>query len=366
MARRYAVTREDVGLVFLSGFVVSLFLSAFSFYVLMYSLLGGLLGFVGLFIINVVSAMSLRKEYLLGVGLGVVAGFFGWRFVKMLFDALMYAGIYVGMSIGRAVTPQDYKALALLVALVFVVYYALAFGIHSICTSLYVYGILSLYSYPDLVLGMGLAVFYPFYVSIVYLTVWSFLVLFFAGAVAMFWIYKVGTTLWGIAVFAEIGLLFAGTMVLPRLLSGAVSSIASSIFDLMGLEYVPEELDVASRRAIYLFMLYSVLAGLGGFATAYYGYAAVFMVGMAVAGLGVWSTFVNVPLYLSGGRLSWRIVRRVINSGVFAIALICVGIMVGYGHCVYILRTAVSDFIQFYSGELYEFMYEVFSWLLTY
>jgi hypothetical protein len=376
MARRRYVSypavsypKENRSVVFVSGFLSSLVVSAFSFYAYQFVGVYGFIPIIGLLLVNslAVSSMYVSKSvYFLGF-IGIIAGYFGSGVVKSFFDMLMYAGIYISRAIVFAVSPKDYTSVALLIGLIGVTLYALVYAIYSILSSLFIAAFCSLYKYPDLLLVVGIVVMYPFYVMFVYTMVYSFMIVALTAVVAAFWFSAFTTMMLGsLAVFELLLFVFGGSWLLPRLFTSAASSLGSTILDLYGVGYAPSDLDNTMKNQLYMFMLYSVVAAVSSLVAVYYRYyVAMYMVGMVIAGIGVWSSFVVTPLVLmKGDKLTWLVVRKALSSGLFALAMIIIAVMIGYTHAVEIARVCVNDFMVYYTPTAWRLIYDIFSFVL--
>ena len=365
-----AVPSERREVVFLAGFLSTLVASAFTFYAYKFAGAAALVGVVGWVAACVLSSLAMydnKGAYLVGVGLGLAGGYFGYPFVGKLFDLLAWAGLVAARSVAFATTPRDYTALALMVGLVGAVQYALMFAMYSIVASLFVSGVGALYRYPDLLLLLGMVAMYPFYVIYVYMFAFEFLVIVLVGAVASFWLASFATAALGAFAFVEILLFVAGVgWFLPRVFSEAMGYVGGALLDLYGLPYEPAELDATMRNNMFMFILYSIMAGVSGIISGLYmQYAAMYMVAMFVAALGTWGTFVVVPLSLARrGRISWRIVRRVITSGLAAVAMICVALLVGYTHATLAVSEAGRDFVVWLGPAVRQFIGDVIKWIM--
>ena len=361
---------ENLSLVFLSGFLAALAMSAFSFYSYRYIGVYSFIGLIGLVLVDVVSVYIMYSNkfvYLLGVGLGIIAGYFGSSVVKWMFDFLTWVGINVSRVIVFAVSPKDYAATALLIGLIGATLYALVYAMHSITTSIFVSGVLSLYRYPDILLFLGIVVMYPFYVIYIYTFVYSFLIIVLTAVVAAFWFAKLATAMMAVVAVVELMLfVFTGSWLLPRLFTNAASVLGSSILDFYGVYYEPAELDRTMRNQMYMFLVYALIAAFSGLVAAYYRYyTALYMITMVVAALGTWGTFVVTPLSLSKTGLSWRVVRRVIQMGLFAIAMVVTALMIGYTHSVDVVSTCINDFTKYYTSAVWKLIHDIFYWLFA-
>jgi hypothetical protein len=365
-----AVPVEKREVVFLAGFLPTLVASAFTFYAYGFAGPAALIGVVGWVAACVLSSLTVydsRGAYLVGVGLGLAGGYFGYPIISKLFGLLAQAGLLAARFVAFATTPRDYAALALMVGLVGAVQYALMFALYSIVVSLFVSSLGVLYRYPDLLLLLGMVAMYPFYVVYVYMFAWFFLVIVLVGAVASFWLASFATAALGALAFVEILLAVAGVgWFLPRVFSEAMGYAGGALLDLYGLPYEPAELDATMRNNMFMFILYSIMASVSGIVSGLYmQYAAMYMVAMFVAALGTWGTFVVVPLsFARRGRVSWRIVRRVITSGLAAVAMICVALLVGYTHASLAVSEAGRDFVVWLGPAVRQFIGDVIKWIM--
>jgi len=358
---------ESRSMVFLSGFLVSLFLSGFSFYVYRYSGIYGLVGLVGLFAINFLSVVTMYRDkatYLLGVGIGVVGGYVGSGVIEFLFRFLVDVGVNIARFVVFGVAPRDYNALALLIGLVGVSIYALMFAIYSVLSSIFLSFLLKFYRYPDLVFVFGIVLMYPFYIVFVYSFVFSLLLLVLVAVVAAFFFAKIVTAFLAVVSFVEILLfVFTGSWILPRVFANASTAIGSTIFDLYAMPYEPEELSSEMKNNLYMFLLYSVLSSVVSLAAKYYSYASIFMIGMVVAAVGLWSTYVVVQVSVSR-KLSDRMLLRILRYGLMSLSMLIIGVGVGYNHFVQVAGLAIDDFIRYYSPAVWRLIYDIFMWAL--
>jgi hypothetical protein len=377
MARRRYVSypavsysKENRSVVFVSGFLSSLVVAAFSFYAYRFVGVYGFIPIIGLLLVDslAVSSMYVSKSvYFLGIGIGVVAGYFGSGVVKSFFDMLVLVSVYISRAIVFAVSPKDYTAVALLIGLIGVTLYALVYAIYSILSSLFIAAFCSFYKYPDLLFVVGFVVMYPFYAVFVYTMVYSFMIVALTAVVAAFWFARFTTMMLGsLAVFELLLFVFGGSWLLPRLFTSAAGSLGSTILDLYGVGYAPSDLDNTMKNQLYMFMLYSVVAAVSSLVAVYYRYyVAMYMVGMVIAGIGVWSSFVVTPLALmKGDKLTWLVVRKALSSGLFALAMVIIAVMIGYTHAVEIARVCVNDFMVYYTPTAWRLIYDIFSFVL--
>jgi hypothetical protein len=365
-----AAPAESEAVVFLSGFFVASLVSGAGFYASNYAPWASLLVVVGFIVVEAVAVAQMyrsRAVYFIGLGLGLIGGFLARDVIKWLFDGLAYAGIAVGRAVAFATSPKPYDAAALMMFLVVNVHYALVMLVNTVVMSLFISAAASWWRYPDLLFGVGLVVFYPFYSAWIYMFTWGLLYLLFSGSVYMFWLSEVTTFYLGVFGFAEFLLAFAGGFAASRFFTELISSAASVIASMAGVYAESAEIDAFSRSSLLYFIIYSFGAGFSGLVARLYPYyASVFMVAYIVVALGVWSTFVVLPIATRPhARLTWRTLSRVIRNGSTALTFATVAFMVGYSHAPAVIGHTALDFISYYGAEIRRFIGDVVRWILA-
>jgi hypothetical protein len=366
-----ATSEESKGLVFLAGFFAAWVVSGSSFYVANSFGFAAIIGVVGFVVVEMSAALSLyrnRAVYAVGVGLGLLGGFLTSDVVKWLFDGLAFAGYLIGRAVAFATSPKPYDAAALMMFLVVNVQYALIMLVNTVVMSLLISAVVSWWRYPDLVLVVGLAAFYPFYSVWLYMFTWGLLYLLFSGSVYMFWLSEITTFYLGVFGFVEFLLAFAGIgFVASRFFTELIGSVASGIGSMVGVYAESAEIDVFGRSSLFYFIVYGFGAGFSGMVARLYPYyASVFMVAYIVVALGVWSTLVVLPIAARPhARLTWRTLSRIIRNGSTALTLATVAFMVGYSHASAVIGYAASDFLNYYGPEIRRFIGDVIRWILA-
>ena len=362
---------ESSAMVFLSGFIASLIVGGAGFYAATYAPLAAIIVVVGFIVVEMLSALSLyrnRGVYAAGVGLGLLGGFLTRDVVKWIFDGLAYAGILMGRAVAFTTSPKPYDAAALMMFLVVNVQYALVMLVNTVLMSLFISAIASWWRYPDLLFGVGLLAFYPFYSMWLYMFAWGLLYLMFCGSVYMFWISSFATAFLGVVGLIEFVLALLGIgMIGTRFVSQVYASVAGAIADMAGIYVEAAEIDVFSRSSLFYFIIYSFGAGLSGLiARLYPYYASMFMIAYIVVVLGVWSTFVVLPIATRPhARLTWRTLSRVIRNGSAALTFASIAFMIGYSHASAAIGYAAIDFLNYYGPSIREFIGDVIRWILA-
>jgi hypothetical protein len=370
-AAAYAAPVESGAVAFLSGFIASLAVSGAGFYAAAYAPWAALLVVVGFIVVEALAVAPMyqnRAVYVAGVGLGLLGGFLTRDVIKWLFDGLAYAGIAMGRAVAFATSPRPYDAAALMLFLVASAQYALVLAVSAALMSLFISAAAFWWRYPDLLLGVGLAAFYPFYSMWLYMFAWGLLYLLFSGSVYMFWLSRAATFYLGVFGFVELLLAFAGVgFVASRFFTDLIGSVASGIASMVGVYAEPAEVDAFSRSSLFYFVVYSFGAGFSGLVARLYPYyASVFMVSYIVVALGVWSTFVVLPIATRPhARLTWRTLSRVIRNGSTALAFATVAFMVGYSQASAVIGCAAVDFVNYYGPEIRRFIGDVVRWILA-
>jgi len=370
---RPATGEENKGLVFLAGFFAAWVVSGSGFYVARFGFaFAGLIAVAGFIVVEMLAALSLYRNgavYAVGVGVGLLGGFLTSDVVKWIFDGLAY---YVGSLIGRAIafttSPKPYDAAALMMFLVVNVQYALVMLVNAVVMSLFISAVVSWWRYPDLLFGVGLVAFYPFYSLWLYMFTWGFLYLLFCGSVYMFWLSKIATFYLGVFGFVEFLLAFAGIgFVASRFFTELIGSVASGITSMVGVYAESAEIDAFSKSSLLYFVVYSFGAGFSGLVARLYPYyASIFMVSYIVVALGVWSTFVVLPIATRPhARLTWRTLLRVIRNGSTALTFATIAFMVGFSHASTVIGYAAMDFLNYYGPEIRRFVGDVIKWILA-
>ena len=361
---------ENKAAVFISGFIASLVVSGAGFYAAGHAPWAALLVVVGFIVVEMLVAAPMYKSkavYAAGAGLGLLGGFLARDVVKWFFDGLAFVGSLIGRAVAFATSPKPYDAAALMMFLVVNVQYALVMLVNTVVMSLFISAVASWWRYPDLLFGVGLAVFYPFYSMWLYMFTWGLLYLLFSGSVYMFWLSRVTTFYLGVFGFVEFLLAFAGVgFVASRFFTDLIGYVASGIGSMVGVYAEPAEIDAFSRSSLFLFIIYSFGAGFSGLAARLYPYyASVFMVAYTVVALGVWSALVVLPIATRPhARLTWRTLSRVIRNGSTALALATIAFMVGYSHASAVIGYAAVDFLNYYGSEIRRFIGDVIRWIL--
>jgi len=362
---------ENKGLVFLAGFFAAWVVSGSSFYAANSFGFAAIIGVVGFVVVEMLTALSLyrnRAVYAVGVGLGLLGGFLTGDVIKLLFDGLAYAGIAMGRAVAFATSPKPYDAAALMLFLVVNVQYALIMLVSTVVMALFISAIASWWRYPDLLFGVGLAAFYPFYSMWLYMFTWGLLYLLFSGSVYMFWLSEIATFYLGAFGFVEFLLAFAGVgFVASRFFTNLIGYVASGIGSMVGVYAESAEIDAFSKSSLFYFIFYSFGAGFSGLVARLYPYyASMFMVVYIVVALGVWSTFVVLPIAARPhARLTWRTLSRIIRNGSTALTLATIAFMVGYSHASTVIGYAASDFLNYYGPSIRQFIGDVIRWILA-
>jgi len=366
-----ATSEENNGLVFLGNFFAAWVVSGSSFYAARSFGFAALIGVVGFVVVEMLTALSLyrnRAAALIGVGVGLLGGFLTSDVVKWFFDGLAFVGSLIGRAVAFTVSPSGYDAAALMMFLVVNVQYALVMMVNVVVMSLFISAIVSWWRYPDLLFVVGLVAFYPFYTMWLYLFTWGFLYLLFCGSVYMFWLSKISTYLIGVFGFVEFLLAFAGIgFVASRFFTDLIGYVASGIGSMVGVYAESADIDAFSRSSLFYFIIYSFGAGFSGLVARLYPYyASIFMVAYIVVALGVWSTFVVLPIATRPhARLTWRTLSRIIRNGSTAITFAAIAFMVGYSHASAVIGYAASDFLNYYGSSIREFIGDVVKWILA-
>jgi hypothetical protein len=370
----YAVAQaavESKALVFLSGFTASLFVGGAGFYAANYAPLAALLVVVGFIVVETLTVAPMyqnRAVYAAGAGLGLIGGFFTRDVIKWLFDGLAYAGSLIGRAVAFTTSPKPYDAAALMMFLVVNVQYALIMLVNTVVMSLFISAVVSWWRYPDLLFGVGLVALYPFYAMWIYMFTWGVLYLAFSGSVYMFWLSEITTFYLGVFGFVEFLLAFAGIgFVASRFFTDLIGYVASGIGSMVGVYAESAEIDAFSKSSLFYFIIYSFGAGLSGLVARLYPYyASLFMVAYIVVALGVWSTFVVLPIATRPhARLTWRTLSRIIRNGSTALTLATVAFMVGYSHASTVIGYAAADFLNYYGPSIRAFIGDVIRWILA-
>jgi hypothetical protein len=368
--RAAGAAEENRGLVFLAGFFAAWVVSGSSFYAANSFGFAGLIGVAGFVAVEMLSALSLyrnRDVYAVGAGLGLLGGFLTSAVVRWLFDGLALAGSLIGRAVAFVSSPRGYDAAALMMFLVVNVQYALVLMVSTAVMSLFISAAASWWRYPDLLLGVGLVAFYPFYSMWLYMFTWGLLYLLLCGSVYMFWLSRVTTFYLGVFGFVEFLLALAGVgFVASRFFTDLIGYVASGIGSMAGVYAESAEIDAFSKSSLFYFTVYSLGAGFSGLVARLYPYyASMFMVAYTVVALGVWSTFVVLPVATRPhARLTWRTLSRIVRNGSTALAFATVAFMVGYSHAPAVIGAAARDFLSYYGPEIRRFIGDVIRWIL--
>jgi len=364
-------SEENKGLVFLAGFFAAWVVSGSSFYAARDFGFAALIGVAGFIVVEMLTALSLyrnRAVYAVGVGLGLLGGFLTSDVVKWFFDGLAFVGSLIGRAVALTTSPSGYDAAALMMFLVVNVQYALIMLINTVVMSLFISAITSWWRYPDLLFGVGLVAFYPFLTTWLYMFTWGLLYLLFSGSVYMFWLSGITTFYLGVFGFVEFLLAFAGIgFVASRFFTDLIGYVASGIASQVGVYAESVEIDAFSKSSLFYFIIYSFGAGFSGLVARLYPYyASMFMVAYIVVALGVWSTFVVLPIATRPhARLTWRTLSRIIRNGSTALTLATIAFMVGYSHASAVIGYAASDFLNYYGPSIRAFIGDVIKWILA-
>jgi hypothetical protein len=200
-----------------------------------------------------------------------------------------------------------------------------------------------------------------------YMFTWGLLYLLLCGSAYMFWLSRVTTFYLGVFGFVEFLLALAGVgFVASRFFTDLIGYVASGIGSMAGVYAESAEIDAFSRSSLLLFTVYSLGAGFSGLVARLYPYyASMFMVAYTVVALGVWSTFVVLPVATRPhARLTWRTLSRIVRNGSTALAFATVAFMVGYSHAPAVIGAAARDFLNYYGPEIRRLIGDVIRWIL--